>query len=874
MSIDPSKLKVAELKDELTERGLDTKGLKAALVKRLQEALDNEALADDDGEVESKPVSAEASDEDQQLGDSPVPEQTPAEEEPEKEDEPEPTEDPSPEPEPVKEPSPEPEPVKEPTPEPETVQEPEDEPAAKRVKAEETSSPVKEASPVKAKEASPMKAKEASPTKAKEASPTKAKEASLTKAKSEPMETDAVSNGEADDADPADPSKDEVKVEEIKLEDDDVEAGGDSKKKEDDSSSQGDDVQFIKEEKEEKRGVKRPRSPERREERRRSPPPRIEENEPEFDESKVVLDWYNSDLSLVIDAETRCAATPLSTEGFGFIWSGARATHGFKSGKVCFEAKITKHNGVGHLTDEANPHVLRVGWSLDRCSMQLGEEPFTYGYGGTAKFSTNLKFQDYGKKFGENDVIGAYADLGEETITFHYTVNGEYQGVACTAQRSELGEEADAQAMFPHLLSKNCALSVNMGQLEEPWFAAPEELKDYVFCQAAEEETRVRGSKGPEKREDCTMVMMVGLPGAGKTTWANKYCEENPGLKINILGTNNLIDKMKVMGLPRKKNYHGRWDQLIAMCTRCLNTLLEMASKRRRNFIIDQTNVYQSAQRRKMRNFVGFKRRALVLVPTDEEFKKRIEKRTSEEGKDVPDSAVLEMKAAFKLPEAGDSVDEVEYIEADKEAAQKLVETYAKEARDKGYLPPWEKKSRFDNRRGGDDRRGGGFRSGNFGRDNFRPGGGRDNRDNRSGGYRDSRGAGGDRDNRRFGSSGGDRDRRGWWSSGNRDNRSASSYGSQQPQPWSGGYGQQQGYGQNWAGYSQAQGAYGQQGYGQQYAQQGYGQQYGQTGYGQQYAQQQQGYGQQQQQGYGGYYQQQGYGQNYGRGGYGGGYSR
>lgn len=36
-------------------------------------------------------------------------------------------------------------------------------------------------------------------------------------------------------------------------------------------------------------------------------------------------------------------------------------------------AQITKHNGVGHLTEEPNPHVLRVGWSLDRCSMLLGE---------------------------------------------------------------------------------------------------------------------------------------------------------------------------------------------------------------------------------------------------------------------------------------------------------------------------------------------------------------------------------------------------------------------------------------------------------------------------------------------------------------------
>lgn len=43
--------------------------------------------------------------------------------------------------------------------------------------------------------------------------------------------------------------------------------------------------------------------------------------------------------------------------------------------------------------------------------------------------------------------------------------------------------------------------------------------------------------------------MMCGLPGCGKTTWANAYVLENPGKFYNILGTNNLIDKMKVSSL-------------------------------------------------------------------------------------------------------------------------------------------------------------------------------------------------------------------------------------------------------------------------------------------------------------------------------------
>lgn len=57
-----------------------------------------------------------------------------------------------------------------------------------------------------------------------------------------------------------------------------------------------------------------------------------------------------------------------------------------------------------------------------------------------------------------------------------------------------------------------------------------------------------------------------------------------------------------------------------------------------------QTNVYPSAQRRKMKSFDKYKRIAVVIVPTDQEFRNRIAKREKEEGKDVPDAAVLEMK--------------------------------------------------------------------------------------------------------------------------------------------------------------------------------------------------------------------------------------
>lgn len=57
-----------------------------------------------------------------------------------------------------------------------------------------------------------------------------------------------------------------------------------------------------------------------------------------------------------------------------------------------------------------------------------------------------------------------------------------------------------------------------------------------------------------------------------------------------------------------------------------------------------QTNVYASAQRRKMGYFNGFKRIAVVVIPPHHELRRRKAERLRESGSEVPEDAIKAMK--------------------------------------------------------------------------------------------------------------------------------------------------------------------------------------------------------------------------------------
>ncbi len=59
--------------------------------------------------------------------------------------------------------------------------------------------------------------------------------------------------------------------------------------------------------------------------------------------------------------------------------------------------------------------------------------------------------------------------------------------------------------------------------------------------------------------------------------------------------------------------------------------------------------MFANAQKRKVRPFEGMTRKAVVLVPSEEDYKQRVEAQEKAQCKDVPDHAVMEMKGIAQI---------------------------------------------------------------------------------------------------------------------------------------------------------------------------------------------------------------------------------
>lgn len=99
--------------------------------------------------------------------------------------------------------------------------------------------------------------------------------------------------------------------------------------------------------------------------------------------------------------------------------------------------------------------------------------------------------------------MSVFQDINDEAVKISYSINGEMQGDAISVPRSDLPENF---VFFPHVLSRNYAFELNLGNKEEAWFAKPQ---DFEFL--ANVENKVPGPVRPENRSECEVNIQIEI---------------------------------------------------------------------------------------------------------------------------------------------------------------------------------------------------------------------------------------------------------------------------------------------------------------------------------------------------------------------------
>ncbi|KAM9740756.1 heterogeneous nuclear ribonucleoprotein U-like protein 2, partial [Menidia menidia] len=408
--------------------------------------------------------------------------------------------------------------------------------------------------------------------------------------------------------------------------------------------------------------------------RAKSPGPPQESCEAEeHDEDKVRLDPYGCHLHFQVGPDGSCGQ-PRFWDRFPLLWAGCRLTHGVLQGRVGFEVRLERKLLTEQPEDQEVRQLygLRVGWSVADASLLLGEDELSFAYDGCGKKVSGGAEDVFGEPFSEGDIIGCYASFspdGEAELSFHK--NGRSMGAAFSLRSSVLL----GRALFPHVLCRSCSVRLILDPNAPPWHPSPPGFTPLAAVPAGQ---TVRSPSAPTPRAQREVVMMVGLPGSGKTLWARTHMKQHSERRYSLLGTEELLACM-ISG--------GQRDHQLQQASQCLTDLIKIAAQTPGNYILDQCNVLFSARRHKLQLFAGFRRRVVVVFPSADEWKRRLSQHRKDDEEHVPETALLKLQVSCSLPEPqSDLLEELLFVELPAERAKALLEEYKEAAR--RLLPP------------------------------------------------------------------------------------------------------------------------------------------------------------------------------------------
>ena len=148
-------------------------------------------------------------------------------------------------------------------------------------------------------------------------------------------------------------------------------------------------------------------------------------------------------------------------------------------------------------------------------------------------------------------------------------------------------------------------------------------------------------------------IMLVGVPGSGKSTWIeDNYCNNE-----EVISTDNVIDCVSFLyGM----TYDEAFPELIKFAEKAMWKQLETALALKQDVIIDRTNLTATSRRKFFRFLEGYTFEAIVFpTPDKHEWERRLNSRP---GKTIPKRVLDSMVSNMETPTETEGFRKITYV--------------------------------------------------------------------------------------------------------------------------------------------------------------------------------------------------------------------
>jgi predicted kinase len=150
------------------------------------------------------------------------------------------------------------------------------------------------------------------------------------------------------------------------------------------------------------------------------------------------------------------------------------------------------------------------------------------------------------------------------------------------------------------------------------------------------------------------MVMLVGLPGSGKSTYIAQLKKHK---NYVVISTDDILEQIaKDSGI----SYSDAFNSYYKESEKKMFIHLRQAINKKQNIIIDQTNMTVGSRSRKLGLVPNSYTKIAVVFSVDSaELQRRLDNREKETGKRIPSSVIKSMREAYQEPTKSEGFAEI-----------------------------------------------------------------------------------------------------------------------------------------------------------------------------------------------------------------------